>query len=90
MPKFWKDKLIEIQWDKERKQVLEMLRKIVLTAMPDATQIALAGHALALAGFFFQIACGFALPFPLNLILLPLRLLEWWLAWTISFLSFVN
>ena len=64
-------------------------RKMIKEVPPAAT-LALAGYALAAAGFFFQLTCGFKLPFPLNLILFPLRLLEWWLGWTISFLKFVN
>ena len=59
-------------------------------ALPPPTTVQMAGYALAAAGFLFQVSTGFALPFPLNLILLPLRLLEWWLSWTISFLTFVN
>ena len=35
------------------------------------------GYGLAAAGFAFQFFNGFALPFPLNIILFPLTCVEW-------------
>ena len=37
------------------------------------------GYSLAAVGFLFQIFNGFSLPFPLNLIFLPLTIVEWFL-----------
>ena len=36
-------------------------------------------------GFFFQFFAGFQLPFPLNVIFLPLTIIEWFLRIQISF-----
>ena len=35
------------------------------------------GYTLAAGGFAFQLTTGFSLPFPANLLLLPLTLVEW-------------
>ena len=42
------------------------------------------GYSLAAAGFAFQFFNGFALPFPLNLVFLPLTIIEWFLRLQIS------
>ncbi len=42
------------------------------------------GYTLAAFGFAFQFFNGFALPFPLNLIFLPLTIIEWFLRIQIS------
>ena len=42
------------------------------------------GYSLAAFGFAFQILNGFNLPFPLNLIFLPLTIIEWFLRIQIS------
>jgi len=39
----------------------------------------LIGLGLAMMGFFWQLSNGFSVPFPLNLLLLPCSLLEWFL-----------
>ena len=44
----------------------------------------LVGYTLAAVGFIWQITSGFRLPFPLNLIFLPLTIIEWFLRWQIS------
>jgi hypothetical protein len=41
----------------------------------------------AAVGFSYQILVGFALPFPLNLLLLPLSIVEWFLRWQITMTS---
>lgn len=41
------------------------------------------GYVLAAAGFVFQLQAGFALFFPLNIVLLPLTTVEWVLRWQI-------
>lgn len=41
------------------------------------------GYGLAVAGLLMQISMGFKLPFPLNVLLLPLRMTEWAIVWTI-------
>jgi hypothetical protein len=43
-----------------------------------------AGYGLALLGLYFQLAFGFGLPFPLNILLLPFRIAEWTLIWIVS------
>jgi len=42
------------------------------------------GWGIALVGFWFQLSNFFALPFPWNVLLFPLTLLEWVLIWLIS------
>ena len=42
------------------------------------------GYSLAAVGFGFQFFSGFTLPFPLNIIFLPLSLIEWFLRIQIS------
>ena len=41
------------------------------------------GYIVAAAGFYTQLAYGFHLAFPVNLILLPLSIVEWILEWQI-------
>jgi len=43
-----------------------------------------AGWALAAFGFMCQMYYGFALPFPVDLFLLPVTILEYWIQWTIT------
>jgi len=42
------------------------------------------GWSVAAFGIYFQISYGFAVPFPLNIVMLPVQLLEWFLMWTVS------
>tara|TARA_B110001452_G_C14853970_1_gene298293 strand:+ start:42 stop:308 length:267 start_codon:yes stop_codon:yes gene_type:complete len=42
------------------------------------------GYTLALFGFYTQWQWGFALPFPLNLVMLPFTLIEWYVRWAIT------
>ena len=45
------------------------------------------GYGLAFFGFSFQFFSGFQLPFPMNIIFLPLTIIEWFLRIQISFSS---
>lgn len=47
----------------------------------------LLGYALAFAGFVTQLATGFVLVFPLNLLLFPLLFIEWGLTWQLTWLT---
>jgi hypothetical protein len=42
------------------------------------------GYGLALVGLYFQLAFGFGLPFPLNILLFPFRIAEYLLIWIVS------
>lgn len=44
------------------------------------------GFAIAFAGFLFQLLNGFELPFPENLLLLPLLVIEWLIQWQLIWL----
>lgn len=44
-------------------------------------------YTLAALGFAYQFLVGFSLPFPLNIIFLPLEVLEWFLRWQITFVG---
>jgi len=51
---------------------------------PDTTYVDEAiAYPLAAAGFYFQVTSGFALPFPWNLLLLPLTIIEYFLRFQI-------
>jgi len=39
---------------------------------------------IAWTGFIWQVRSGFTLPFPLNLFLLPLTILEWFITWMVA------
>ncbi|GAB5358360.1 hypothetical protein AAMO2058_000450800 [Amorphochlora amoebiformis] len=42
------------------------------------------GFAIATLGFGIQLKSGFMLPFPLNILLLPLSITEWWIRYVIA------
>lgn len=42
------------------------------------------GYLLALCGIVFQLSFGFSLPFPLNVILFPITIIEYMLVWIIN------
>ena len=42
------------------------------------------GYTLALFGFCTQWQWGFALPFPLNLVMLPFTIIEWYVRWAVT------
>jgi hypothetical protein len=44
----------------------------------------LAGWALAAIGFYFQWCMGFGMPFPLNIILFPFGVAEWYIKWDVA------
>jgi len=44
----------------------------------------LVGYAIAVCGIFFQWHYGFSMPFPFNIVMLPLDALEWYVRWTVS------
>lgn len=51
----------------------------------DDTQLdEIVGYIVAALGLWFQLSSGFSLPFPLNLILLPASLAEWFLMWLVN------
>lgn len=41
-------------------------------------------YIFAAMGFYFQVRCGFSLPFPLNVVLFPFQLVEHWIRWSIT------
>lgn len=52
---------------------------------PDSSRLdEVVGYTVAAVGFTWQITSGFKLQFPLNLIFLPLTIVEWFLRWQIS------
>jgi len=38
----------------------------------------------ALPGIYWQISSGFSMPFPINLLMMPFSILEWWLTWMVN------
>ena len=42
------------------------------------------GYSVALLGLWFQLSYGFALPFPLNVLLFPFTILEYALVWMVN------
>lgn len=45
------------------------------------------GYTVAVAGVLWQLSTGFAPPFPINIVLLPLSIVEWLLRWQITWPS---
>uniref|UniRef100_A0A6T8HJ76 Uncharacterized protein n=1 Tax=Hemiselmis andersenii TaxID=464988 RepID=A0A6T8HJ76_HEMAN len=43
-----------------------------------------AGWTLCVIGAYFQLSSGFSLPFPLNVVLLPVSMVEWFLTWAVT------
>lgn len=60
------------------------IMKIININHEDTYLDELAGYCLAFFGLMFQLSLGFGLPFPLNILLLPFRILEWFLMWAIN------
>ena len=44
----------------------------------------MAGYSVAALGLALQWQWGFSLPFPLNIVMLPFDLVEWYIRWTVS------
>lgn len=44
----------------------------------------LLSYVFAALGFYFQFSSNFDIPFPLDLLLWPLEVAEWWIRWTIT------
>lgn len=43
------------------------------------------GYGMAVLGLWFQLSVGFKLPFPLNIIMFPVTIVEYLLQWFINF-----
>ena len=60
-------------------------RRGVITWSEDETHIdEVVGYAVAAAGLGCQLSYGFALAFPLNVVLAPLTAVEWYIRWSIT------
>jgi hypothetical protein len=59
--------------------------KVPLDLSPSHAAYPGAVAALAAFGFYVQLSCYFRLPFPFNVLLMPLRLFEVALAWTLAY-----
>lgn len=44
----------------------------------------IASYAFAGMGFYFQYNVGFSTPFPLNWVLWPMEIAEWWIRWSVT------
>ncbi|EOD41242.1 hypothetical protein EMIHUDRAFT_448732 [Emiliania huxleyi CCMP1516] len=53
------------------------------STLDEAASAPVVGFTLAGCGFLYQVTTGFELPFPLNLVFLPLTAVEWLLRWQI-------
>jgi hypothetical protein len=42
------------------------------------------GYTMAVLGLYWQFSVGFSLPFPLNILLFPFRMIEYLLVWAIN------
>jgi hypothetical protein len=47
----------------------------------------LSSYGFAIAGFYFQYLCGFHVPFPFNVVLLPVGTMEAWIRWSVTKLA---
>lgn len=76
------DVVQERGWNK----YVEKLPGVVAPFDPDTSYFDEAvGYTLAASGVFWQLTTGFNLPFPLNVIFLPLTIIEWFLRWQMTF-----
>lgn len=68
------------------RNVMEYLceMKIVTINHEDTVIDEIVGYSLTFIGVFFQLRYGFSLPFPLNVLLFPVSLVEYFLIYTIS------
>jgi len=72
----------------EKRGLLEHLPFVTTPFDPNESHVdEVLAYSLAAAGFMFQISTGFALPFPLNLLLFPLTIVEWFLRLQITIAS---
>ena len=73
-------------WGRPHVEAMAMGLPVIATnwSGPTAYLDEAVGYALAAFGFSFQIFNGFSLPFPLNLVFLPLTIIEWFLRLQIS------
>lgn len=59
--------------------------KGVISFKPEESSLdEVAGYSLAAVGFLFQLWSGFGLFFPLNILLLPLRIVEGYIVWSVN------
>jgi len=76
------DLVVEQGWQ----EYVEKLPGVAAPFDPDTTYLDEAIlYPVAALGFSYQLLVGFTLPFPLNLLLLPLTIVEWILRWQITF-----
>ena len=69
------------------KGVLRWARKndLLVGAEEDSYHLdELLGYALTALGFYMQFCNGFAAPFPLNIVMAPFSIVEWWIRWSIT------
>jgi len=68
------------------RSLLRWARKRGLVSLDETETVAdeAVGYAVAALGFYFQLTCGFGLPFPLNLVLFPLSIVEWGIRYAVS------
>ena len=59
-------------------------RALLGRSRPRSFLAEMVGYALAVAGCWCQWHWGFAPPFPLNIVLMPFTLVEWYLRWSIG------
>jgi hypothetical protein len=80
--------LCEVIVERGWSEYVEKLPGVPAPFDPETTHVDEAvGYALAAVGFVMQLLFGFNLPFPLNILLLPLEIVEWLLRWQITFSS---
>ena len=83
---FEQDGLLDLVVEKEWGEYLTKLPGVEAPFDPNKSNLAeVILYPVAAIGFYYQLSVGFALPFPLNLIFLPLTLLEFILKWQLTF-----
>lgn len=76
------DLIIERDWQK----YVEKIPGVPAPFDPETTKVdEFVGYGIAAIGFCLQVFGGFSLGFPMNLIFLPLEIVEWFLRWQITF-----
>jgi hypothetical protein len=68
------------------RNLLEYLEEMnILHLKHDSTYLdEIVGFGVALLGLWFQLSFRFKVPFPLNIILFPFSIVEWFLVWMVN------
>ena len=71
-------------FNEEETSLDEILGNLNILKFCEIFNVFLSGFVFALFGFGCQLMSGFTLPFPINILLLPLSITEWWIRFILA------